>query len=141
MEKNTYRIKGKDYNVFPLKASLGPVNLVFMKERYLDGTLAVVTVDVTDREEPEQFAMLTVNLCDLRQDDRCAFFDGNNCGSLFSQLVSHRIIQSVPVFAVSGFCRYQLCEWDTDRFTVDGDKDQNYISEDASKVSVIAGQD
>lgn len=116
MEKNTYKIKGKDYNVFPLKASWGPVDLVLMKESYLDGTLAVLAVDVTDRSEPEQFAVLTVNLCDLRQDEKLAFYDGNNCGNLFSQLVSLKIVKPLPAYAVSGFCRYQLCEWDTERF-------------------------
>ena len=120
MEKNTYKIKGKEYNVFPLQASWGPVSLVFMKESYLDGTLAVVAVDVSDREEPEQFAVLTVNLCDLRQDGKLAFYDGNNSGSLFSQLVRLNLVKPTPVFAQSGFCRYQLCEWNTDMFTVDG---------------------
>lgn len=116
MEKTkTYKLEGKDYRVYPVTAPWGKVELIFKEESYLDGTLAVMAVEVGG-EYPEDYAVVTVNLCDLRQDGERAFFDGNNSGYMFRQLCDFGLVKPLREYAASGFCRYQLCEWDKSKF-------------------------
>jgi hypothetical protein len=118
-KENIYHLGGKAYRVYPLKAPWGQVRLVLKEENYMDGSLAVMAFDVAGKI-PEEFAVLTVNLCNPLQDETKAFFDFNNCGYLFSQLCKAEVIKPLPVSACSGFCTYQLCEWDKTKFVSDG---------------------
>ena len=113
--KDIFQLGGKAYRVYPLKAPWGQVRLILKVESYLDGTLAVMAFDVSGRH-PEQYAVLTVNLCNPLQDDEKAFFDTNNCGYLYGQLRQAGVIHPLPVSVCSGFCTYPLCEWDKSKF-------------------------
>ena len=116
MEKeNIFDLGGKNYRVYPLNAPWGTVRLVLKEESYLDGSLAVLAVDVSG-ECPEDYAVLTVNLCHPLQDGKTAFFDTNNCGYLYAQLRKAGVIRPLPVSMRSGFCTYPLCEWDRTKF-------------------------
>ena len=116
MEKeNIFNLGGKNYRVYPLNAPWGQVRLVLKEESYLDGSLAVLAVDVSG-ECPEDYAVLTVNLCHPLQDGKTAFFDTNNCGYLYAQFRKAGVIRPLPVSMRSGFCTYPLCEWDRTTF-------------------------
>ena len=120
-KENIFHLGGKAYRVYPLKAPWGQVRLVLTVESYLDGSLAVVAVDVSGKH-PETYAVLTVNLCHPLQDETTAFFDTNNCGYLFKQLCSAGVVNPLPVSAHSGFCSYPLCEWDKAKFVPEQDR-------------------
>ena len=123
MEKeNIFNLGGKNYRVHPLTAPWGPVRLVLKEESYLDGSLAVLAIDVSG-ECPEEYAVLTVNLCHPLQDGKTAFFDTNNCGYLYDQLRKTGVIRPLPVTMRSGFCTYPLCEWDGNKFVPEGESD------------------
>ena len=116
MEKeNIFNLGGKDYRAYPLNAPWGPVRLVLKEESYLDGSLAILAVDVSG-ECPEDYAVLTVNLCHPLQDGKTAFFDTNNCGYLYAQFRKAGVIRPLSVSMRSGFCTYPLCEWDRTKF-------------------------
>ena len=123
MEKeNIFNLGGKNYRVHPLNAPWGQVRLVLKEESYLDGSLAVLAIDVSG-ECPEEYAVLTVNLCHPLQDGKTAFFDTNNCGYLYNQLRKAGVIRPLPVTMRSGFCTYPLCEWDATKFVPEGGSD------------------
>jgi len=122
MEKeNIFNHGGKNYRVHPLNAPWGMVRLILKEESYLDGSLAVLAVDVSG-ECPEDYAVLTVNLCHPLQDGKTAFFDTNNCGYLYEQLRKAGVIRRLPMTMRSGYCTYPLCEWDRTTFVAEGDK-------------------
>ena len=120
-KENIFHLGGKAYRVYPLKAPWGQVRLVLTVESYLDGSLAVVAVDVSGKH-PETYAVLTVNLCHPLQDETTAFFDTNICGYLFKQLCRAGVVNPLPVSARSGFCSYPLCEWDKAKFVPEQDR-------------------
>ena len=120
-KENIFHLGGKAYRVYPLKAPWGQVRLVLTVESYLDGSLAVVAVEVSGKH-PETYAVLTVNLCHPLQDETTAFFDTNNCGYLFKQLCRAGVVNPLPVSAHSGFCSYPLCEWDKAKFVPEQDR-------------------
>ena len=122
MEKeNIFNHGGKNYSVYPLNAPWGPVRIILKEESYCDGSLAVLAVDVSG-ECPEDYAVLTVNLCHPLKDEKTAFFDTNNCGYLYEQLRKAGVIRRLPVTMRSGYCTYPLCEWDRTTFVAEGDK-------------------
>ena len=114
-DNNIFHLGGKAYRVYPLDAPWGQVRLILKVESYLDGTLAVMAFDVSGRH-PEEYAVLTVNLCNPLQDGDKAFFDTNNSGYLYGQLRKAGVVKPLPVTARSGFCSYPLCEWDKSKF-------------------------
>lgn len=116
-KENIFNLGGKNYRVYPLNAPWGQVRLVLKEESYLDGSLAVLAMDVSG-ECPEEYAVLTVNLCHPLQDEKTAFFDANNCGYLYAQLRKAGVIRQLPVTMRSGFCTYPLCEWDRTKFVI-----------------------
>lgn len=114
-KENIFNLGGKNHRVYPLNAPWGTVRLVLKEESYLDGSLAVLAVDVSGGC-PEDYAVLTVNLCHPLQDGKTAFFDTNNCGYLYAQFRKAGVIRPLPVSMRSGFCTYPLCEWDRTKF-------------------------
>lgn len=114
-KENIFNLGGKNHRVYPLNAPWGQVRLVLKEESYLDGSLAVLAVDVSGGC-PEDYAVLTVNLCHPLQDGKTAFFDTNNCSYLYAQFRKAGVIRPLPVSMRSGFCTYPLCECDRTKF-------------------------
>ena len=111
----------KKHNIFKVKFCGENYEIYLVERKYRwNGALAVEAC-MADSDEP--FGTLTVNLQDPRQLQKGnAFFNANYLGELLPQLVSLGVVKHAAdgYTRQSGFVTYPLCEWDTDRFFVDG---------------------
>jgi len=70
-----------------------------------NGCLAVQMFTASDNEP---YAVITVNLCSLMQDESFAFVDENNLPGIGKWLEANEIAIPTGFIETSGFCRYQL---------------------------------
>ena len=91
--------------------------LALEKSQYQNDTLAVIAYDVNEGEE---FAVITVNLepydGNTFQSDKRAFVDENNCQGITAFLEENGLAKRTGITSRSGFCTYELMEFDTDKF-------------------------
>jgi len=124
MKKFNY--DGNDYKVFKMDTGYGyDIDVIVVPRRYANNdTLAIEILEINEEGELEPWIDATVNLHGAEggcQTDTRAFLDLNNGGAtLLAFIGSNELAKPLPITKASGFCTYQLYEFDLKKIYADG---------------------
>ncbi len=114
------KIKFKDLPTYVVKTEFGDYKVKVVSDNYLDrGALAVLLLE---EENGEEFAVLTVNIDGVAEND-LSYVDTNNNKWAIEFIEENSLGVDTGAVGFSGYCVYPLFKFNEDKITSFGDID------------------